>query len=123
MELNMYLNDKFKEGFKTEQFVSSTDIVRNFSKLRLKAKEAPLLILDKNNPDSVLLSIEDYNEVIKIMHDLSEEIFDLKVMNQLKRMEAEGYKTVPFSEVKSEYIQETMSEIENWDISDEELFE
>lgn len=121
--MNAYLDEKFKKGFETDQFVSSTDIVRNFSKLRMKAKKAPLLILDKNSPDSVLLSIEDYNHFVQVVNDLSEEIFDLKVMEKIKQLEADGVETVPFSQIANHDVLKAVKEAENWDIKDEELFE
>ena|SRR5690625_4028540 len=112
-----------KKGFNTDQLVSSTDVVRNFSKMRSMAKTAPLLILDKNSPDSVLLSIEDYNYYIQLIEQLSGQLFDYKVANKIKEIEEKGYEAVPFSEIATPKIMKIAEEIEDWEITDEELFD
>src|SRR5690625_1151781 len=114
---------KMKTGFDTDQLISSTEVVRNFSKIRIKAKESPLLILDKNIPDSVLLSVQEYNNFVQVIEDLSEEIFNLKVIDRIKEMEREGYKTLTFDEVATPELMALAKEVENMDISDQELFE
>lgn len=121
--MTSFIDERFKGGFEPNQLVSSTDVVRSFSKIRLRAKQAPLLILDKNCPDSVLLSIDDYNKVMEIIDGLSEEIFDLKVIDRIREMEREGYEKVKFKELASAKVLTALQEIKDWEISDEELFE
>lgn len=60
--------------------------------------------------------------VIK-MGDLSEEIFDLKVINKIKELEKKDYKTVSFAEIANDKVLKAIEEIENWNIADEDLFE
>lgn len=118
-------HDKLKKTFSIDQLISATDVTRSFKMIRTKAKDAPLLILDKNSPDSVLLSIEDYTKLIDTIDELMEYIFDIKVIEKIKEIEEKGLKPLTFSEIAKEQprIIEALKKVEKWDISDAELFE
>lgn len=57
-----------------QDIVSTSEVVRNFSELRVKVKERSKMIIFKNNkPDLVLFDFEEYEKLlerINIMEDL-----------------------------------------------------
>ena len=57
-----------------QNIVSTSEVVRNFSKVRAKAKEQSKMIIFKNNkPDLVLFDFDEYEKLlerINIMEDL-----------------------------------------------------
>ena len=61
-------------GITKQEIVSTSEVVRNFSKIRAEVKENSRMIVFKNNkPDLVLLDFSEYEKLlerINIMEDL-----------------------------------------------------
>ena len=61
-------------GITKQEIVSTSEVVRNFSKIRAEVKENSRMIVFKNNkPDLVLLNFSEYEKLlerINIMEDL-----------------------------------------------------
>lgn len=119
MAYTIYQNKKFD----IEQLVAASDAARNFSALRKKAKVAPRLILENNKPDSVILSIEDFQVMQEMISMLQEEIFELKTIAQIENAQTNGVTKHKFNDFATEEDKEIAKEVANWDISDDELFE
>lgn len=113
----------FNEGFGIEQLFAASEAARNFSGLRKSAKIAPRLILENNKPDSVLLSIEDYQLMKEAIAMLQEEIIELKMGERIRKAEANGVKKHDFKDFATDEDKEIYQKAANWDISDDELFE
>ncbi len=47
-------------AFTRAQMTSSTAVAKRFPEIKRRAKEAPQLVMDRNEPESVVLSYEDY---------------------------------------------------------------
>ena len=47
-------------AFTRAQMTSSTAVAKRFPEVKRRAKEAPQLVMDRNEPESVVLSYEDY---------------------------------------------------------------
>ncbi|KGR74714.1 type II toxin-antitoxin system Phd/YefM family antitoxin [Ureibacillus sinduriensis] len=112
-----------RHTFDIEQLVAASEAARNFSSLRKKAKLAPRLILENNKPDSVIISIEDYQQFQKVITALEDEVFELKSILRIQKAEKEGVKTQRFDEFATEKDRAIAQAAKDWDISDEELFE
>ncbi|KOP77887.1 hypothetical protein AMS59_14715 [Lysinibacillus sp. FJAT-14745] len=112
-----------RHTFDIEQLVAASEAARNFSALRKKAKLAPRLILENNKPDSVIISIEDYQQIQEVIRMLEDEIFELKAISRIQKAETEGVKTCKFDEFATEDDRAIVKSAKDWDISDEELFE
>lgn len=113
----------FNSGFGIEQLVAASEAARNFSGLRKSAKLAPRLILENNKPDSVILSIEDYQFLQEAIRALQDEIFELRTIARINAAEEKGLIKHKFEDFATEKDKEIFKEVANWDISDDELFE
>lgn len=113
----------FNAGFGIDQLIAASEAARNFSGLRKSAKMAPRLILENNKPDSVLLSIEDYQFIQEAIAMLQEEIVELKTAERIRMAEANGVKKHDFKDFATDEDKEIYRKAANWDISDDELFE
>jgi len=58
-----------QKTFKTEQFISASEAVRKFSALRKQARNHPVIILDNNNPDTVMISYETYEALHTLLQN------------------------------------------------------
>lgn len=114
---------KINNKFDIEQLVAASEAGRNFSSVRKQAKSAPRLILENNKPDSVLLSIEDFNLMNKIIEELEDKIFDLKVLERIKSIETKSSPTYKLSEFATQEDLTIFQKANDWNISDDELFE
>ncbi|MGE7674198.1 type II toxin-antitoxin system Phd/YefM family antitoxin [Lysinibacillus sp. NPDC094403] len=112
-----------RHTFGIEQLVAASEAARNFSALRKKAKLSPRLILENNKPDSVIISIEQYQQIQEVIRMLEDEIFELKAISRIQKAETEGVKTYKFDEFATEEDRTIVKSAKDWDISDEELFE
>lgn len=119
----IYLGGVTKGSFNSEQLISASEVVRGFGSVRARAKKAPLLILEKNTPDSVLMSIEEYDKIMKRIAELNEELFEMKVAERMKEIEDKGVRKVPFSKMieNNDRLKQAISDIEDWELPDDEL--
>lgn len=113
----------FNEKFGIDQLIAASEAARNFSGLRKSARIAPRLILENNKPDSVILSVEDYQLMQEMIATLQEEIFELKIITRIVKAEDEGVIKHKFDDFATEEDKMLAKETANWDISDNELFE
>lgn len=109
--------------FEIEQLIAASEAARNFSALRRNAKTSPRLILENNKPDSVLMNIDDYESLYKLIDTLEEEVSALRVALRIKETDAGLKRTYSLDEVLGEDGIKAMEEMKNWDISDNDLFE
>jgi len=111
------------KAFEGEQLVSASEAVRKFSKLREDAKERPRLILESNQPNTVLVSFELYEQIIDSLVEWESRVFDLEA--EVRQLEITLGKVDPvsaddlFTSREKKEIKEALA----LDISDEELFE
>lgn len=64
--------DNYK--IKMEEYISATDLVRNLSDyIDLAQEKKRLVILRKNKPEVVMLSVEEYNRIICNQKEVGEE--------------------------------------------------
>lgn len=117
--LNKFSNQKFG----LEQLVAASEAARNFSALRKNAKIAPRLILENNKPDSVILSIEDYQLMQEVIATLQEEILELRAIARIEEAQLNGVNKRKFEEFATEEDKAIAKAAKDWDISDDELFE
>lgn len=116
-------NQIFNQKFGIEQLVAASEAARNFSGLRKSAKLAPRLILENNKPDSVILSIADYQFMQELISTLQDEILELKTIARIENAKVNGVTTQKFDDFATEEDKEVAKAAINWDISDEELFD
>ena len=50
-------------AFTRAQMTSSTAVAKRFPEIKRRAKEAPQLVMDRNEPESVVMSYEDYEDL------------------------------------------------------------
>ncbi|MEK5039184.1 hypothetical protein [Sporosarcina sp. FSL K6-3457] len=116
-------NQIFNQKFGIEQLVAASEAARNFSGLRKSAKLAPRLILENNKPDSVILSIVDYQFMQELISTLQDEILELKTIARIENAKVNGIKKQKFDDFATEEDKEIAKAVTNWDISDDELFD
>ena len=55
-------------GITKQEIVSTSELVRNFSKIRTEVKENSRMIVFKNNkPDLVLLDFSEYEKLLELL--------------------------------------------------------
>ena len=55
-------------GITKQEIVSTSELVRNFSKIRTEVKENSRMIVFKNNkPDLVLLDFSEYEKMLELL--------------------------------------------------------
>lgn len=113
----------FNAGFGIDQLIAASEAARNFSGLRKSAKLAPRLILENNKPDSVILSIEDYQFMQEAITALQDEIFELKSIERILNASDTGVTKHNFEDFATNEDKAIARKAKDWDISDEELFE
>lgn len=113
----------FNSEFGIDQLIAASEAARNFSALRKSAKLAPRLILENNKPDSVLLSIEDYQFIHEAIVMLQDEIHELKSIERILNAKDNGVKMQKFIDFATDEDKKIASKAKDWDISDDELFE
>lgn len=113
----------FNSGFEVDQLIAASEAARNFSALRKNAKLAPRLILENNKPDSVLLSIEDYQHIQETLALLQNELVELKTLQRIRNAHEKGVQKQPFNDLMTAEDKRIYRSSAEWDISDEELFE
>ena len=59
-----------KPAFCLDQIVSSTEAAKRFGRLRQKAKLFPMVIVDKNKLDTVVMSYDQYEKMYKRLAEL-----------------------------------------------------
>lgn len=119
----MAKSNAFNSGFGIDQLVAASEAARNFSGLRKRAKLAPRLILENNKPDSVILSIEDYQFMQEAIVMLQDEIHELKSIERILHAKDNGVKKHKFVDFTTNEDKEIARKAKDWDISDDELFE
>lgn len=116
-------NQLFNQKFSIDQLVAASEAARNFSGLRKSAKLAPRLILENNKPDSVILSIADYQLMQEMIAALQEEVLELKTIARIENEKTHGSKKHKFADFATEEDKQLAEKAVEWDVSDEELFE
>lgn len=58
--------------------VSITDVARNVSKVFAEAKESPKLVIKNNKPEILLMSIEEYDELIDTLQDFEDYVMAME---------------------------------------------
>lgn len=70
-------------AFTRAQMTSSTAVAKRFPEVKRRAKEAPQLVMDRNEPESVVLSYDDYEYLYEQAWKLRE------LQNALEQSEVE----------------------------------
>ena len=83
------------KAFEKDQFVSASEVVRRFAKIRTEAKVKPKLILESNKADSVLVSIEHYEQLIDRIELWETRIFESEAEIRQLEMKAGDVQPVP----------------------------
>ena len=73
-----------------ENMVSSTDVVRNFSKMLDKSKESPVFIMRNNDIEGIMMDIEEYEMLLEKIEYLENQLEDAYIMKDLKERK-EGF--------------------------------
>lgn len=68
-----------------EFMVSSSEIVRNFSKMLDKTKESPEFITKNNDIEGIMMDIEDYEMLLEKIEYLENYLKDLNIKNKVKK--------------------------------------
>lgn len=111
------------QKFGIDQLVAASEAARNFAALRKNAKLAPRLILENNKPDSVIMSIENYQDMQTAIAELEEALFELETEIYIKNAEANGVEKRTFEDFATDEDKEIVRAAMKWDISDDDLFE
>jgi PHD/YefM family antitoxin component YafN of YafNO toxin-antitoxin module len=67
-----------------EHLVSSSEIVRNFSKMLDKSKEGPLFIMRNNDVEGIMMDIEEYEMLLEKIEYLENQLEDSYIKNKVK---------------------------------------
>jgi len=79
-----------KPAFTIDQMIKSSDLVRNFSEIRKKAKDKPYFITENGSLETVLLSYDKYEELYQtflLAKQMEERIEELEKQVTDYRME------------------------------------
>jgi len=69
----------------SEEIVSSTEIIKNYTDCRKKTKELGKTFIFKNNvPDMVLMDINEYESVYQKVYDFIEEAEHIAIYNMIE---------------------------------------
>lgn len=110
------------KAFEKDQFVSASEVVRRFAKIRTEAKVKPKLILESNKADSVLVSIEHYEQLIDRIELWENRIFELEAEIRQLEMKAGDVQPVTAEKLFNSKEQNEIKEALAIDISDDDLF-
>lgn len=110
------------KAFEKDQFVSASEVVRRFAKIRTEAKVKPKLILESNKADSVLVSIEHYEQLIDRIELWENRIFELEAEIRQLEMKAGEVQPVTAEKLFNSKEQNEIKEALAIDISDDDLF-
>lgn len=120
---NNMLNQLPNQKFGLEQLIAASEAARNFSTLRKNAKIAPRVILENNKPDSVIMSIEDYQLMQELIATLQDEILELRTISRIEQAEKHGVTKRKFEDFATDEDKAIAKAALDWDISDDELFD
>jgi len=67
-----------------DNMVSSSELVRNFSEMLDKSKEAPLFIMRNNDIESIMMDIEEYEMLLEKIEYLENKLEDAYIEEQIK---------------------------------------
>lgn len=69
--------------------VSVTRLKNSPSKVIERAKKTKngVYVLNRNNPEAVVLGVEDYENLVKQLNELDEKLYDLEVEKRLKNID------------------------------------
>lgn len=67
-----------------ENMISSTEVVRNFSKVLDKSKESPIFIMRNNDIEGIMMDIEEYEMLLEKIEYLENKLEDAYIAKELK---------------------------------------
>ncbi len=67
-----------------ENMISSTEVVRNFSKILDKSKESPVFIMRNNDIEGIMMDIEEYEMLLEKIEHLENKLEDAYIAKELK---------------------------------------
>ena len=67
-----------------ENMISSTEVVRNFSKILDKSKESPIFIMRNNDIEGIMMDIEEYEMLLEKIEYLENKLEDAYIAKELK---------------------------------------
>jgi PHD/YefM family antitoxin component YafN of YafNO toxin-antitoxin module len=67
-----------------ENMISSTEVVRNFSKILDKSKESPVFIMRNNDIEGIMMDIEEYEMLLEKIEYLENKLEDAYIAKELK---------------------------------------
>lgn len=73
-----------------ENMISSTEIVRNFSKILDKSKESPVFIMRNNDIEGIMMDIEEYEMLLEKIEYLENKLEDTYIAKELEERK-EGF--------------------------------
>lgn len=91
-----------KPFFTKDQMVSSTDVARRFSEVKLKAKKAPLGVFDRGGLSVVLMDYDQYEAMFLKIQELEEKLLEATVLERAERLKENPSAAVPWRSIRRE---------------------
>jgi REP element-mobilizing transposase RayT len=88
-----------KPFFTKDQMVSSTDVARRFSEVKLKAKKAPLGIFDRGGLSVVLMDYDQYEAMFLKIRELEEKLLETTVLERSQRLKEDPSSAIPWRSI------------------------
>ncbi len=84
-EYNIFGGEKMATlSVNRENMISSTEVVRNFSKVLDKSKESPVFIMRNNDIEGIMMDIEEYEMLLEKIEYLENKLEDAYIAKELK---------------------------------------
>jgi len=84
-EYNIFGGEKMATlSVNRENMISSTEVVRNFSKVLDKSKESPIFIMRNNDIEGIMMDIEEYEMLLEKIEYLENKLEDAYIAKELK---------------------------------------
>ena len=71
--------------FDRKSMVSSSELVRNLSKLLDKSKESPLFVMKNNEIENIIMSVDHYEELIERISFLENYLEDQIILKEISQ--------------------------------------
>lgn len=89
-----------KPSITNDQIVSASEVARDFSKIRKRAKVVPQYILDRGKIDAVILGYDQYEQMYMRLQELEEEKTELLILQRSKELQENPGIAVPWRNVR-----------------------
>jgi PHD/YefM family antitoxin component YafN of YafNO toxin-antitoxin module len=89
-----------KPSITNDQIVSASEAARDFSKIRKRAKDVPLYILDRGKIDAVILGYDQYERMYMRLQELEAERTEFLVLQRSKELRDNPAIAVPWRDIR-----------------------